>query len=66
MSFFRSIFGGGSQAVPPPTIIAPPPMPVADDQAVQRSKRASLLRQRQRSGRASTILSNDAESDTLG
>ena len=39
-------------------------MPLPDDEAVARAKRESILRQRGRGGRSSTILSDD--SDTLG
>lgn len=41
-----------------------PVMPVADDAAVQAARRRSIAAQQMRSGRASTILTNN--SDTLG
>lgn len=69
-----SIFGGGSPKPPPPAAVAPipeptpvkeapPPTPVADEQAIERRKKAAIASSRQRSGRSSTILS---DSETLG
>ena len=54
----------------PAAVIAAPtpapvtPMPEPDDAAVKKARRRSMVAQRQRSGRASTILSDDSE--TLG
>ena len=54
----------------PPVVVAAPtpapvtPMPEPDDATVKKAKRRSVMAQRQRSGRASTILSDDTE--TLG
>lgn len=65
----KLITGGGS---PPPVVIQAPKaapaieepkeMPVPDDKAVEAERRRSRVRQRNRSGRASTILTDD----TLG
>lgn len=48
--------------------VAPEPgprvMPLADDEAIRRARTSSLLRQSNRSGRASTILTNPGS--TLG
>lgn len=52
-------------ATPAPTPAPVTPMPEPDDAAVKKARRRSLVAQRQRSGRQSTILSDDT-SDTLG
>ena len=49
-------------AAPTPAPVTP--MPEPDDATVKKAKRRSIVAQRQRSGRASTILSDD--SDSLG
>ena len=49
--------------VPVPVIPEPTVMPMPDDKAMRKAKRDSLLKQQQRSGRASTILSSE---DKLG
>ena len=49
-------------AAPTPAPVTP--MPEPDDAAVKKARRRSAVAQRQRSGRASTILSDD--SDSLG
>jgi hypothetical protein len=56
-------FGGSKKKAPAP---APetPVMPMADDEAVRRARRAALARQMSRGGRSSTILSSGSE--TLG
>ena len=59
----------GIVAEPPAQIAAPTPAPITpmpepDDATVKKAKRRSVQAQRQRSGRASTILSDDTE--TLG
>ena len=62
-------------APPPASVLAPPPAPViapepaapvlsADDAALTAARKKKLQTQMQRSGRASTILSDDSE--TLG
>jgi hypothetical protein len=60
------LFGGGSDApiIAPPVLAPVTPMPEPDDAAAKRAKRKSQLDQRQRSGRQSTILTDDNE--TLG
>lgn len=53
----------------PPTITPPTIMPIADSVEVATARKKSMLTQNQRSGRASTILSGDSNSDkstTLG
>lgn len=69
-----TILGGGEKAPAPQQVIVPPPpapeppkpavMPTADDDAVRRAKQASIVKQRSRQGRQSTILTSDG--DTLG
>jgi hypothetical protein len=41
-------------------------MPSPDDEAVRRAQRRSVAQQRQRSGRASTILTPTEDRETLG
>jgi hypothetical protein len=48
----------------PPAVTPPTPMPTPNDDAVMAAKRKSIADQRQRRGRASTILT--AANDTLG
>lgn len=57
-------FGDGKKksAAAPAAEPGPRVMPIADDEAVRRARRASILRQRGRSGRSSTMLSSDSES----
>jgi len=52
-------FGKDKKKTPAP---APSPivMPLPDDEAVRRAKRASIIKQRGRSGRSSTMLTNDS------
>lgn len=61
-------FGASKLMAPKPTaaapVQAPKVMPMADDDEVARAKRASMMQQRQRGGRTSTMLTSD--SDTLG
>lgn len=49
----------------PPPLPAPPVMPTVDDKAAEEARRRSILAQQARSGRASTILSDDS-GDALG
>lgn len=60
--------GGGGDTIiqAPPALPSPPPMPIPDDKAVKDAQKRSVLRQRRRSGRSSTILSDPTEGDTLG
>lgn len=55
---------GGSKKKEAPAPEGPKVMPLADDEAVKRAKKASIIKQMNRGGRSSTILSND--SDSLG
>lgn len=80
LSFIGSALGtilGGREkapAPPPQIVVAPPPpapepakpavMPTVDDDAVRKAKAASVIKQRSRQGRQSTILTSDG--DTLG
>ncbi len=61
------LFRGKSPPAPAPVevpiIPEPTVMPKPDDAAMRRVKKRSLMKQQQRGGRASTILSTD---DTLG
>ena len=50
----------------PPPVAPPPVMATPDDQQVQDARRRSLALQMGRQGRASTILSQSDQSDTLG
>lgn len=49
----------GPKAPPPPPIESPAVMPVADDTNVALDKKRTLAKRANRSGRASTILSQD-------
>jgi hypothetical protein len=65
LSPIGSILGLGDKkaapaAVPAPAA-APRVMPLADDEAVKRARKASIVRQQQRGGRASTILTGGSE-----
>lgn len=56
--------GSNQTAAPPPPKVEPVvPMPVADDATVQKARQRSILEQRRRRGRASTILSDQQLSD---
>lgn len=55
---------GGKKKKAAPVEDGPKVMPLADDEAVKRAKKQSLLQQMGRGGRSSTILSDD--SDSLG
>lgn len=63
-----SILGGAaalkSLTAKPPTMGAPKEMPMPDDKAAQAAKRRQMASMQTRSGRASTILSDQA--DVLG
>jgi hypothetical protein len=50
----------------PPPLTPPAVMPTADDADVLAAKRRALAAQTQRSGRASTILSDNGTTDRLG
>lgn len=54
--------------IPPPPVVTPPtPMPLPDDEAIQQARRRSIAAQMQRSGRASTLLTQDpVTGGTLG
>lgn len=66
----RALCNFGGQSDPPPVVLPPIPppavMPVPDDAAGKKARRRSLLSQRQRTGRAETILSDAVSGDTLG
>lgn len=64
-----SIFGGSKQkgqAAAPPAPAAPAVAPTRDDEASRRAKRQSIQARRERSGRASTVLSDVGNGTTLG
>ena len=58
--------GGKKSSAPPPVVEKPLVMPEPDDDAVKMARRRSLASQSARQGRASTILSDDYQSETLG
>lgn len=49
-----------------PKVEAPPVMPLPDDEAAKAARKKSIMAQQQRSGRMSTILTDNSGSDTLG
>ena len=54
-------------AVAPPAPVAPAVMPIPDDDAAQDARRRQIAASQNRTGRASTVLSQGVgESDTLG
>lgn len=55
---------GGSKKKAEPAPVGPKVMPLADDEAIKRARKASIIQQMGRGGRSSTILSDD--SDSLG
>lgn len=58
-----AILGGGKKKKAEPVPEREPQvMPMADDEAVRRARRRSILEQRSRSGRSSTMLTGDSES----
>lgn len=59
-----ALFGGGKKKAPAPTPApdAPAVMPVADDSRILQARKRSIIRQRARRGRESTILTGE----TLG
>lgn len=61
-----SIAGGSKkkETAPAPAPTTERVMPLPDDEAVRRARKASILKQRGRSGRSSTILSDSG--DKLG
>lgn len=54
---------GTREAAPPPN--APEPTPMVDEMAIQKAKQKALMKNRNRGGRASTILSQ-ANDEKLG
>lgn len=44
---------------PPPAPEPPPPMPLPNDEAIQKKKKKEMVALSQKSGRASTFLSDD-------
>jgi hypothetical protein len=61
-SVIKSMFGKKKPAATPAPEQKPTVMPLADDEAVRQAKRKSIIQQRSRRGRESTILTGD----TLG
>lgn len=67
MSFIADMFGGGA----PPQVAAAvpavtPPVPMPDVKGNRDAKRRSIAEQLRRQGRASTILTDQSQSDALG
>ena len=61
------LFGGKKKpAVAAATTPAERVMPIADDEAVKRAQRLSILQGRGRTGRSSTILTGGTTGSTLG
>ncbi len=66
LSPITSLFGGGEPAAAPaPAPSVTPPTPMPDEKMKSQAKRRSIVEQRARQGRASTILS-DTSNDALG
>ena len=66
MSFLSGLFGGGDSPLPPPTILPVTPIPDADLIADKKKKSLLMARAASRGGRAESILSDDARTETLG
>lgn len=58
-------FGTDKPKVAEP-VAGPKVMPLADDEAIKRAKKASILKQMARGGRTSTMLSSDDSGSMLG
>lgn len=56
-----ALFGGGKkkEPAPEPQVAAPTVMPEPDDERIRQARRRSIIRQRGRRGRESTILTGD-------
>jgi hypothetical protein len=65
VSPITNLFGGGDTPAPAPAPSVTPPTPMPDEKMKNQAKRRSIVEQRQRMGRASTILT-DTSNDTLG
>jgi hypothetical protein len=66
LSPITGLFGGGEPtAAPAPAPSVTPPTPMPDEKMKTQAKRRSIVEQRARQGRASTILT-DTSNDTLG
>lgn len=57
---------GGLFSGPKAPAPLPPPAPLPDDQAINRAQRSAVQMQMMRSGRMSTILTNQADNTKLG
>ena len=67
MSFITDMFGGGAPAQVASAIPAvTPPIPMPDIKGNKDAKRRSIAEQLRRQGRASTILTDQSQSDALG
>jgi hypothetical protein len=60
------IFKGPKAPPPAPIPVPPPPIPMADEESIRKKKKKALSLNTQRGGRASTLLSDAGESETLG
>ena len=65
LSGVGSLFGG-NQKIEMPSPEKPKVMPNPDDDAIRAAKKKSIAAIMNRSGRASTILSGDSDSGSLG
>lgn len=71
MKALSGLFGGG-QSMPKYSAlqtVAPPVakvMPTADDDAIAKARKKTVIEASQRSGRSSTILTNNDNNDSLG
>jgi len=61
------LFKGPKAPPPAPIPVPPPPVPMVDEEALRKKKKKVMAKNAQRSGRASTLLSDAAgESETRG
>jgi phosphatidate phosphatase APP1 len=65
-SVVGGIFGTNQKLPTAPVVQAPTPLPQPDSEAIAAAKKKSIAAIVNRQGRASTILSGDSGSDTLG
>ena len=66
MSFISDMFGGAPAQVTAAVPEVAPPTPMPDVKGNKDAKRRSIAEQLRRQGRASTILTDQTQSDALG
>lgn len=66
MSFITDMFGGSPAQVSSAVPAVTPPVPMPDPKAQAAAKKRSIAEQLRRQGRASTILTDQTQGDTLG